>query len=348
MLDTVAAGIETELARFFAAARLRASDYGEHYVALWDCLERASSGGKRVRPALVLAAYTGFGGRDPALVAPVAVSFELLHTAFLIHDDVIDRDLTRRGEANIAGRFNDRALAHGAAADQAGVWATAAAILAGDLALSEAHRTLAKLPVDVHTRLRLLDLLDRAVFVSAAGELADVTNTSARHPLSVAEVIATLENKTAVYSFEAPLQTGAVLAGASAEAIRLLGRYGRYVGVAFQLTDDLLGVFGDPAQTGKSVTADLREGKQTALIAHAGSTESWSLIAPYLGKVDLTDEEADRAREHLSACGAKAAAEKLASDHSRLAVDALDPAIIPAELRATLIELADTAVNRAR
>jgi geranylgeranyl diphosphate synthase type II len=348
MLDTVAAGIETELARFFAAARLRASDYGEHYVALWDCLERASSGGKRVRPALVLAAYTGFGGRDPALVAPVAVSFELLHTAFLIHDDVIDRDLTRRGEANIAGRFNDRALANGAAADQAGVWATAAAILAGDLALSEAHRALAKLPVDVPTRLRLLDLLDRAVFVSAAGELADVTNSSARHPLSVAEVITTLENKTAVYSFEAPLQTGAVLAGASAEAIRLLGRYGRFVGVAFQLTDDLLGVFGDPAQTGKSVTADLREGKQTALIAHAGGTESWSLIAPYLGKVDLTDEEADRAREHLRACGAKAAAEKLASDHARLAVDALDPAIIPAELRATLIELADTAVNRAR
>ncbi|TFB73009.1 polyprenyl synthetase family protein [Cryobacterium flavum] len=348
VLDTVATGVETDLTRFFAAARLRASDYGEHYVALWDSLEQASSGGKRVRPALVLAAYAGFGGRDQSLVAPVAVSFELLHTAFLIHDDVIDRDLARRGVANIAGRFNDRALAHGAVADQAGVWAAAAAILAGDLALSEAHRALAKLPVDVHTRLRLLDLLDRAVFVSAAGELADVTNSSAQHPLSVEEVITTLENKTAVYSFEAPLQAGAVLAGASAEAIRLLGRYGRLVGVAFQLTDDLLGVFGDPVKTGKSVTADLREGKQTALIAHAGGTESWSLIAPYLGKIDLSEEEAERAREHLRACGAKAAAEGLAYDHSRLAVDTLDPAIIPAELRATLIELAEAAVNRAR
>lgn len=208
MLDTVTAGVETELARFFAAARLRASDYGDHYVALWDSLEQASSGGKRVRPALVFAAYAGFGGHEPELVAPVAVSFELLHTAFLIHDDVIDRDLTRRGVANIAGRFNDRARAHGAGADQAGVWATAAAILAGDLALSEAHRVLAKLPVDVDTRLRLLDLLDRSVFISAAGELADVTNSSARQPLTVAEVISTLENKTAVYSFEAPLQPG--------------------------------------------------------------------------------------------------------------------------------------------
>ncbi|TFD72213.1 polyprenyl synthetase family protein [Cryobacterium sp. Hb1] len=348
VLDTVAAGVETELARFFAAARLRASDYGEHYVALWDSLEQASSGGKRVRPALVLAAYAGFGGRDQTLVSPVAVSFELLHTAFLIHDDVIDHDLARRGVANIAGRFTDRALAHGASADQAGVWAAAAAILAGDLALSEAHRALAKLPLDVPTRLRLVDLLDRAVFVSAAGELADVTNSSAGHPLTMAEVIATLENKTAVYSFEAPLQAGAVLAGASAEAIRLLGHYGRLVGVAFQLTDDLLGVFGDPVKTGKSVTADLREGKQTALIAHAGGTESWSLIAPYLGKVDLSEEEAERAREHLRACGAKAAAEGLAYDHSRLAVETLSPAVIPANLRATLIELAEAAVNRAR
>jgi len=348
VLDTIAAGVETELARFFAAARLRASDYGEHFVALWDSLEQAGTGGKRVRPALVLAAYAGFGGRDPAVVAPVAVSFELLHTAFLIHDDVIDRDLTRRGVTNVAGRFNERALAHGASAEQAGVWAAAAAILAGDLALSEAHRALAKLPVDAHTRLRLLDLLDRAVFVSAAGELADVTNSSARNPLTGAEVITTLENKTAVYSFEAPLQAGAVLAGASADAIRLLGRYGRLVGVAFQLTDDLLGVFGDPVKTGKSVTADLREGKQTALIAHAGGTDSWPLIAPYLGKIDLSDEEAEQAREYLRACGAKTAVESLARDYARQAIAALDPAVIPAAVRANLTELAETAIHRSR
>ncbi|WP_158251143.1 polyprenyl synthetase family protein [Cryobacterium sp. Y11] len=346
MLDTVPAGIEIELARYFATARLRATDYGDHFVALWDSLELASSGGKRVRPALVLAAYSGFGGRDQTLAAPVAVSFELLHTAFLIHDDVIDRDVARRGVANIAGRFTDRALATGAAADQAGVWAVAAAILAGDLALSQAHRVLATLPVDDDTRVRLLDLLDRAVFVSAAGELADVTNSSSRHPLTVAKILSTLENKTAVYSFEAPLQAGATLAGASSAALGSLGRFGRLVGVAFQLIDDILGVFGDPAQTGKSITADLREGKQTTLIAHAGSTPTWSLIAPYLGKSDLSEEEAGRARDHLRACGAKTATEELARDHAERAVQALDPQTIPAELRASLTELAGAAVNR--
>ena len=348
MLDLAPASVETALQRFFGGARLRATNYGEHYVALWDALEVASQGGKRVRPALVLAAYDGFGGRDQSLATPVAVSFELLHTAFLIHDDVIDRDLARRGVANIAGRFSDRAVAYGAAADKADIWAAAAAILAGDLALSEAHRALALLPVDAALRGRLLDLLDRAVFVSAAGELADVTNTAAREPLSVDEVVATLENKTAVYSFEGPLQAGAVLAGATDAAVDALGRFGRLVGVAFQLTDDILGVYGDPAKTGKSVVADLREGKQTALIAHAGTTPAWSIIAPLMGKHDLSSAEADLARLHLTACGARNAAENLAQDHVDRAIAALDPDHIPPALRLRLIELAAAAVNRVR
>ncbi|HSP76143.1 MAG TPA: polyprenyl synthetase family protein [Cryobacterium sp.] len=340
-------GVGTELQRFFAAARLRASDYGEHYVALWDSLEQASSGGKRVRPALVLAAFTGLGGTDLTLATPVAVSFELLHTAFVIHDDVIDRDLARRGVANIAGQFTERALAHGAGA-QAGAWAATAAILAGDLALSEAHRALAMLPVDLELRGRLLDLLDRAVFVSAAGELADVTNTASKHPLTVAEVLSTLEQKTAVYSFEAPLQAGAVLAGASTESINALGAFGRLIGVAFQLTDDILGVFGDPEKTGKSVLTDLREGKQTTLVAHAGTTSGWPEIAPYIGKADLTEAEADIVRVLLRSCGALQAADELAADHADRAVAALDPSAIPAPLRELLTTLAGTAVNRSR
>jgi len=340
--------VETALARYFAGCRQRAAQYGDHYIALWDALEIASQGGKRVRPALVLATYDGFGGRDPSIATPVAVSFELLHTAFLIHDDVIDRDVARRGVANIAGRFSERAMAHGAATDQAGVWATAAAILAGDLALSEAHRAIALLPVTAVLRGRLLDLLDRAVFVSAAGELADVTNTAALQPLSVSDVIATLENKTAVYSFEGPLQAGALLAGATEAAIEAVGLFGRLVGVAFQLTDDILGIYGDPAKTGKSAVTDLREGKQTALIAHAGTTPAWSIIAPLMGKPDLSEAEADVARRHLTACGARYATENLAQDHVDRAIASLDPDLIPTALRLRLIELADAAVKRVR
>ena len=348
VLRTAPVDVETELQLFFATARLRASDYGAHYEALWESIELASKGGKRMRPALVLAAYEGFGGRDLTLVTPVAVSFELLHTAFLIHDDLIDRDISRRGVATIAHRFNDRALAHCVSPEQASVWASAAAILAGDLILSEALCTLAKLPVDTERRGTLVDLLNRTVFVSAGGELADVTNTGVNHPLEVDEVIATLERKTAAYSFEAPLQAGAVLAGASEESIDLLARFGRLIGVAFQLTDDILGVFGDPAKTGKSVAADLREGKQTALIAHAGQTSTWPTIAPLMGKPDMSEQEAELVRSLLRSCGAEHATEVLAKDHARRAVEVLDTPLIPTELRQTLAELAHTVVNRSR
>lgn len=348
MLRIATVNVETELQLLFATARLRASDYGAHYEALWESIELASRGGKRMRPALVLAAYAGFGGRDLALATPVAVTFELLHTAFLIHDDVIDRDLSRRGVATIAHRFNDRALAQGVSPDQASVWASAAAILAGDLVLSEAHCMLAKLPVDVERHGTLIDLLNRAVFVSAAGELADVTTTGASHPLKVDEVIATLEHKTAVYSFEVPLQAGAVLAGASEEAIDLLGRFGRLIGVAFQLTDDILGVFGDPAKTGKSVTADLRERKQTVLIAQASTTSAWATIAPLLGKPDLSAVEAERVRSLLRTCGAMKATQDLACDYVARAVEVLDSPLITNGLRQILAQQARAAVNRSR
>jgi geranylgeranyl diphosphate synthase type II len=348
MPELIAAGVETELERYLAAARLRASDYGDHYVALWDALAQASSGGKRGRPALVLAAYAGFGGTDLKLALPVAVSFELLHTAFIIHDDVIDRDLTRRGRPNVAGEFTLRALRHGATPDQAGVWATTAGILAGDLALSEAHRAIATLPVTARTRGRLLDLLDRSVFVTAAGELADVTNTVDSAPVTLDEVLTTLLRKTALYSFEAPLQAGAILAGASPAALDVLSQFGRLVGVAFQLADDVLGVFGDPAVTGKSALSDLREGKLTALIAFARTTDAWPSIAPLIGTGTTTEEEAELVRAHLRACGAVQAVDELAYDHIRRAIDVLDSPDVPEGLRETLTGLTETTTDRPR
>nr|WP_246318645.1 polyprenyl synthetase family protein [Leifsonia psychrotolerans] len=310
-------------------------------------MAQASSGGKRVRPALVLAAYAGFGGQDLALAMPVAVSFELLHTAFTIHDDVIDRDLTRRGLPNIAGTFQRRARELGASEDQSSVWATTAAILAGDLALSEAHRAIATLPVDVGARTQLLDLIDRSVFVSAAGELADVTNTVGQ-AATIEQVLSTLELKTAVYSFEAPLQAGAIVAGASPEALDALGQFGRLIGIAFQLTDDLLGVFGDAAVTGKSTASDLREGKQTTLIAFARTTAAWPEIDPLLGSPALTDAQADLVREHLRDCGALHATEDLIRDHVSRAVGALDTPALPEAVRTILTDLVALATERRR
>lgn len=348
MPDLLDAAIDDELRAFFADARVRAGDYGAHYAALWESLEQQSAGGKRVRPRLVWSAYRGFGGEDRALATRVALSFELLHTAFLIHDDLIDRDTVRRGTPNVAGRFAARALAHGADERASVVWGETAAVLAGDLALSRAHREIAMLPVAAPCRESLLDILDRAVFISAAGELADVVHSLRGAAPAIEVVLATLEQKTAVYSFEAPLAAGATLAGAAPDHVAALSRFGRLVGVAFQITDDVLGVFGDPAVTGKSASADLREGKQTALIAHAATTSSWPSIAERFGDPLLDDDTADMLRDALRDCGALDAAKELAADHVTLARHELDTVELPHELKAELGEFAQRAMERVR
>ncbi|ANJ27288.1 polyprenyl synthetase family protein [Agromyces aureus] len=340
--------IEHELGTLFADARRRAGDLDPHYAALWTSLAKQSSGGKRIRPQLVRMAYRGLGGTDATLATRVAVAFELLHTAFIIHDDVIDRDSVRRGDPNISARFAARAIRNGTDERTSEIWGETAAVLAGDLALSLAHRELALLPVDTKRRERLLDILDRAVFVSAAGELADVVNAGAAEPTSMPRVLSTLEQKTAVYSFECPLSAGAVLAGAPEPSIAALERFGRFIGIAFQITDDVLGVFGDPAVTGKSAASDLREGKRTALIAHAATTSEWPRIAAGLGDPALDDAEADELREALRDCGALDTAMALAEEHVTLARYELDTADLPPELTAELGAIARRAVERAR
>lgn len=348
MPELLDSAIDDELRTFYAEARVRAGAYGTHYAALWESIEQQSSGGKRVRPRLVWAAYRGFGGAERSLATRVALAFELLHTAFLIHDDLIDRDTVRRGVPNVAGRFHARAVAYGADERTSAVWAETAAVLAGDLALSRAHREIAMLPVAQECRESLLDILDRAVFVSAAGELADVVGALRGTTPALEAVLATLEQKTAVYSFEAPLAAGAVLAGAGDEAVSALCRFGRLVGVAFQITDDVLGVFGDPSVTGKSASADLREGKRTALIAHAASTGAWPRIADRLGDPSLDEDAATELRHVLRGCGALEAATALAEEHVTLARHELDAADLPPVLRAELDRFAQRAMERVR
>ena len=127
-----------------------------------------------------------------------------------------------------------------------------------------------------------------------------------------------------------------------------LGRFGRLIGVAFQLTDDLLGVFGDEEATGKSRIADLRDGKVTTLLAHARTTSTWSSISGSIGRADLTEEEAEFVRASLISCGSAAKTEQLARDHVAMANAELAASSLPSALRERLTAFGDRAVNRSR
>lgn len=342
------ADVDVVLGRWFDLARRRAELLGPDYVALWDELRASTEGGKRFRPLMVLSAYTALGGEDREAAANVGAAFELLHTALIVHDDVIDRDFVRRGGPNLAGAYRDRALAAGASAEDAEHHGISAAVIAGDLALTGAYRMIERSGASDRVRGLLLEIMDEALFASAAGELFDVDFAAAAEMPRVDDILSMERLKTAVYSFEGPLQAGGILAGASEETIVTLGDFGREIGIAYQIVDDLLGVFGHEAETGKTTIGDLREGKRTVLISYATSSEHFVEVQHLVGKPDLADHEAERVREALIASGAKEFAEGLARYYANRGLARLVEPHVPAALRAELHPLADVVLGRVR
>jgi geranylgeranyl diphosphate synthase, type II len=335
-------GVEREIQRVLDDGAARSERLGTGHRDLWAALASAVEGGKRFRPHLLAAAHEALGGTEPALVDRVGAALEILHTAFVVHDDVIDGDEVRRGRLNVSGTFAAEARRRGAAEPVAHHYGMTAGLLAGDLALVTATRMIARCGAPQEMAESLLDLLEDAVHASAAGELADVGLALPvdGRPASVADAVRVAELKTAVYSFRLPLQAGAVLAGVPAEAVAALAPVGRHLGIGFQLLDDLLGVFGDPERTGKGTLSDLREGKPTALIAHARSTGAWPELRVLVGDPVLDDDGADRARALLTDCGARQEVTALADGFLDEAVAAAGrPPLSPA-LQAVLTGIA--------
>jgi geranylgeranyl diphosphate synthase type II len=339
--------VASSLTRRLDAAAVVAGDLGASYARLWDSVRGSTEGGKRFRPALFTSAYECWGGADPDAAAEVAAGLELLHTAFVVHDDVIDHDLVRRGRSNVVGSHVRFAEAAGATPDRSRDFGVAAGILAGDLALAAAIRTVAGCPAPRRTVQRLLDLFDHALHETAAGELSDVELALGVGEPSLSDTLTMEERKTGVYSFALPLQAAAVLAGRPEDVVDAAEQVGRLLGVAFQLADDLVGVFGDPAVTGKSAARDLRSGKQTPLIAHARGTLWWPRIAPYVGDESLDTAQAEQVRLLLERSGSRRYVEELAARHGEAALDLAREHDLPPELVASLSWLIEDLLGRA-
>ncbi|CAN5364276.1 polyprenyl synthetase family protein [soil metagenome] len=340
--------VDAVLGRFFSLAKNRAAAFGPQYVQLWQTLENNTIGGKRFRPRMVMAAYQSLGGTDFEAAAYVGAAFELLHTALIVHDDVIDHDFTRRGLPNISGTYRDLALANGRPTRVAEHSGISAAVIAGDLALFNAYRLIDRSGVADQTRSRLVEVMDDALFASAAGELIDVDFSIAAEVPRVDDILTMERLKTAVYSFECPLQAGAILAGASEEVVSTLGDFGREIGIAYQIVDDLLGVFGAEADTGKTTLGDLREGKRTVMIAYANSSKDWLEVQHLFGDESLSDSDAELLRGVLTSCGAKSFAEGLARYYANRALARLAEPHIPMTLRTELHPVADAVLGRVK
>ncbi len=337
---------DSRLDEYFAEQSVRATLHDDRFRELWSRLRVLSQGGKRVRPLMLLTAHDGLGGsrREDAIRAAVGV--ELLHTALVIHDDIIDGDLERRGAPNITASFAGDALTRGLSPERARAWGETMSLLAGDLLLSAAVREVARIEAPAPLRERVLAILDEGVYLAASGEQADVAyGIGLEHPDAQA-IRDMMHRKTACYSFETPLRMGAALAEAPEPLVHRLGEIGRGLGILFQLRDDLLGAFGTPEVTGKSATSDLREGKVTMLVAFARDEPAWQAVAMLWGRPDLGDDEVDVLREALVASGARRRLEKEIEREAAHVLSLIGAARLPSALAAELRHAVRTGMER--
>ncbi|GAA4283623.1 hypothetical protein GCM10022261_11540 [Brevibacterium daeguense] len=322
--------------------QIRGAD-STQFARLWSQIAAAVQGGKRTRPVLVELAHRAFGGADLKRTVEAGCAFELLHTGLLIHDDVIDDDFVRRGEPTLSARFRDAAARAGRDAEEASRVGGAAAIIAGDVLIAQSVRLIGRAATGAPGQENVIEAFHDVILRSAAGELDDVLYSAAVAPAGLADVLRMHRLKTAAYSFEGPLRTGALLAGAPADAADRLAEVGRWAGISYQIVDDVLGTFGDPAVTGKPIDSDLDEGKRTVLIAlaeacPAAAAEFRAWRAGRLGSAAM--------RDVLARLGIDEQARELAEDYAAAARSLLADLPIADSPRGELLRIVDIVTAR--
>jgi geranylgeranyl diphosphate synthase type I len=315
---------------------------------LLDQARVSVGGGKRFRAAFCYWGHRSFApgtGSEDALVRACA-ALELLHASALVHDDYMDASDTRRGRPS-----THRALA---AEHRAAGWrgdpeqyGAAAAILLGDLLLAWSDQLLRRCGLPAERVAAALEVFDLCRTEVIAGQFLDVS-VQARGRADVDTAMTVLRYKSAKYSIERPLHIGAALAGASADDLAALSAFGLPLGEAFQLRDDLLGVFGDPSVTGKPAGDDLVEGKRTVLVARAlggASAADAAVLDEALGR-PLDAEEVERLRAIIDSSGARQQVEADITALTAEALAALERAALDDRARAELAALARAATQR--
>ena len=357
----LATAVQRELTAFIAARETECTRIDRAVGSAVRVLaDFVLNGGKRLRPTFAWWGWRGAGG-DPGgeqarAVLRVASALELLQAGALIHDDVMDDSTTRRGMPTVhvtfAARHSSRRWL--GPADRFGA---AAATLLGDYALLWADDLLREAGLDPLALQRAGAVWNSMRIELIAGQYLDVRAQASGDETDLA-ALRVARYKSAAYTVERPLHLGAAIVDAGPELVAAYRRFGTDIGVAFQLRDDLLGVFGDPAVTGKPAGDDLREGKRTLLVALAlraaerradqAADAAVATVRAALGKPELSGDELDAVRSALIDLGAVDAVEHRieALTESALAALAAAPVAEPAASRLAELAIAATRRNR--
>ncbi|HEV7647201.1 MAG TPA: polyprenyl synthetase family protein [Actinophytocola sp.] len=350
--------VEDVLARYLAERRAELPELARTFAQAVDTMsDFALRGGKRLRPTFAWWGWRAAGGepdgpRAHAVLHAIS-ALELIQTCALVHDDIMDASELRRGRPTVHVRFTE--------AHRAGGWlgeperfGTAAAILLGDLALAWADDMFESAPLEADVRAAARGPWQAMRAEMFAGQYLDVL-AQAEGDESEERALGVARLKTAAYTVERPLHMGVALAGAGPGTVEAVKTFGTDIGVAFQLRDDLLGMFGDTEVTGKPAGDDLREGKRTLLMAiglenatRAGRPADADVLRRALGDPDLRPQTLTRVRELLAELGAVDELERRIDRLTASALAALDAAGLADPGVTRLRDLAIAATRRDR
>ncbi len=280
---------------------------------------------KRLRGSFIYYAYKMLHGKNEKDILKAAMSIELVHTSLLMHDDIMDQDEVRRGKPTsheYYKMYHDTNTFKGDSIH----YGESMGMMVGDVALCMGYELLGTCNgFDDTNKLRALNRMLRGIRNTALGQSYDITLESSGNATEQ-DIIDLHTGKTAIYTYENPLHMGAILAGASDEDLDILSEYAIPGGIAFQLQDDILGLFGDPEKTGKPAHSDLRQGKMTLLIIKAfekANPKQKKTLESIWGKHDLTDEEADVARRIVIDTGSLEYSKQISINWAKKAQEAI-------------------------
>lgn len=329
----------------------RAKDIHPEGARIVEFLEKYSMrGGKRIRPACIIAGYKAVGGEEEDKIFSASTSIEALQTYFLIHDDIMDEDDMRRGGPSLHIMYRDIHKENDMVGDP-DKFGKNMGIIAGDLANSYAVDQLVKSGFEPERKTEALEKFEEIHRHTGFGQTLDILgNFKNVEEIEEDDVMTVHRLKTAHYTIAGPLELGAILGNGSEKQRNILKKYGMQAGGAFQLYDDMLGLYGDEEKLGKPCDSDLKEGKKTVLILKAlenGNEEQREFINYALGNDNLSNEEVDKVRKIVKDTGAYSYSRKKIKNLIEGAKDTVRNAdVIDPDMKDFLVGIADYIVTR--
>lgn len=303
-------------------------------------IQNYMSGGKKVRPALTVLGYQLTGLKSSQSIMFSAFAVELMHNSLLIHDDFVDNDETRRGKPTMHKVYSNTNGEH---------YAASMAIIVADVGIFWANEIISNLNFNPKLIIKAIGLFNHNLLNTGYGELMDI-DYDFRKNTKWEDILNIRVYKTAYYTFIMPMVVGATLGGGSDKLLKDIENFGYNIGLAFQLRDDVLGVFGDSAETGKSNESDILEGKKTLLYFKAlelANKSDREFLEKYYGNIQ-NESQVKKIREIIKSSGALDFSTKVAADYITKGKQFIIKMTKDQNIQETLSTLADYMIERNR